>query len=1123
MMEDVLTLVVGGQTVKEVWLSIEENMLPATKERESWLKDNLFSLKKGSLKLDDFLNKFRGLCDSLAAIGKPLTDDDKVFQLARALGPKYADFKMAMLTKPPYPSLKLFLSALQNHKQTVIAQKNDGKEADPQQAFFGQRGRGKSFQGQGRGFNNNLPLFPGQGRGFNNNFRGRGNYPSNNGHNNMNQSFNMNQSPSNNSLPQPRFNNNGPNPPPAPKHYSTEHTDQRKHNSKSGIICQICGKTNHSAAVCRHRYDYFTPEEEAPQALAAMNLQDENDPQLYADSGATAHMVNSIGKLKKFIPYGGSEKTFVGNCQSLHISHIGDTTHGKLNLKDILVVPKLKKNLLSVSKLVDDINCSVEFNSLGFVVKSKENQDACSVPTIPNVSQWLPTTWTESFNNTSLGHTKVANPNYTATSPNTNEPLFPTPNKVVIIEDLHEQSTYLPESPSPNSHQKSPSSNNKTVASADNTHIHMTSEQTLDSDNRAPSALNDLSGKLFVELNISPVKTTESLNTHPMLTRNKLKQNPTLALQIDHATVTEPKTLKSALKHPLWLQAMAEELAALHQNKTWTLVPRPHDANVIGSKWVYKTKYREDGTIDRLKARLVAKGYTQVPSIDFDETFSPVIKPTTIRLVLALAISSKWLIKQLDVRNAFLHGQLKEIAYMEQPLGFTDQNLPDHVCLLHKSLYGLKQAPCAWFECLSLALLELGFTSYKADHSLFIFHANDILILLLVYVDDVIITENNPDRIQSIISHLSTWFALKDLGLLSYFLGIEIRRFPGGIFLSQAKYTRDLLTKAALLDCTPNRTPMAVKTQLYDDDQEPIHATHYRSLVGSLQYLTFTRPDITHAVNKVCQHFQSPTKQDLKAVTRILCYLKGTLDFGLRFLEQSSNQLYAFSESDWAGCLETRRSTTGFCVYLGANLILWCSKKQSTVARSTAEAEYRALSSTTAELTWILSLLQDIGVSPSHIPHLFCDNTSAIYMTRNPVFHARSKHIKIDVHFVREKVSQGLLKATHVPSLQQAADILTKPLGKDLFFLFQHKLGVHSMTRPTLRGAVKIHCPPNVEFEQSQHMNHMQPHESRTNMEKISTPTQSHINKASCKPLETNMAICIALAKGLQQSSHTIP
>ncbi|KAH9793854.1 subtilisin-like protease SBT5.3 [Citrus sinensis] len=322
MMEDVLTLLVGGQTVKEVWLSIEENMLPATKEQESWLKGNLFSLKKGSLKL---LGKNQAR-RSRSATTTPVRSRSVTTTLVRSRtvtndlpgydsGPKYANFKTTMLTKPPYPSLKLFLSALQNHEQTMIAQKNDGKEADPQQAFFGQRGRGKSFQGQG------------QGRGFNNNLRGRGNYPSNNRHNNMNQSFNMNQSPSNNSLPQPR-----------------------------------------------HKYDYFTPEEEAQQAFAAMNLQDENDPQLYADSGATAHMVNCTGKLKKFIPYGGSHKIFVGNGQSLHISHIGDTTHGKLNLKDILVVPKLKKNLLSVSKLVDDINCSVEFNSLGFVVKSKDNQ-----------------------------------------------------------------------------------------------------------------------------------------------------------------------------------------------------------------------------------------------------------------------------------------------------------------------------------------------------------------------------------------------------------------------------------------------------------------------------------------------------------------------------------------------------------------------------------------------------------------------------------------------------------------------------------------------------------------------------------------------------------------------------
>ncbi|KAH9799298.1 reverse transcriptase Ty1/copia-type domain-containing protein [Citrus sinensis] len=259
-----------------------------------------------------------------------------------------------------------------------------------------------------------------------------------------------------------------------------------------------------------------------------------------------------------------------------------------------------------------------------------------------------------------------------------------------------------------------------------------------------------------------------------MMTRNKLKQNPKLALQASHSREIEPKTLKTASKNPLWTQAMKEELQALHQNQTWVLVPRPNNVNVIGSKWVYRIKYREDGTIDRYKARLVAKGFTQVPGVDFDETFSPVIKATTIRLILAIAVSSKWLIKQLDVRNAFLHGLLKETVYMEQPPGFRNSRHPAYVCKLKKSLYGLKQAPRAWFECLSQALISLGFSSSKADSSLFIFNNKSILILILIYVDDVIITGNNEKEIQSIINNLSSKFALKDLGNLHYFLGIEV-------------------------------------------------------------------------------------------------------------------------------------------------------------------------------------------------------------------------------------------------------------------------------------------------------------------------------------------------------------
>ena len=341
MNEDVLSMVISLQTAREIWLTVEENMLPATKEQETWLKDNLYSLKKGSSKLDEFLKKFKGLCDKLAAIGKPTNDDDKIFQIARALGPKYADFKTAMLTKPPYPSLKQFIIALQNHEHTVIVEKDEEARlgTNQNQAFFGQRGRGRNQRG-GRP--------PYRGRGSQRNLGGR-NYPNN--YNNYN---------GNNRKPQQQ----------------PQKPNKENNTSDEEVICQICHKRKHSAAECWYRYDYDN--EEDPQALAAMNLQENNDQQFYVDSGATSHMTNNTGNLDHVRPYRGNDKIIVGNGQDLNISHIGsaslNTNHGSLHLNNILGVPKLKKNLLSVGQLIDDIKCVFEFNTDGFIVKSKENK-----------------------------------------------------------------------------------------------------------------------------------------------------------------------------------------------------------------------------------------------------------------------------------------------------------------------------------------------------------------------------------------------------------------------------------------------------------------------------------------------------------------------------------------------------------------------------------------------------------------------------------------------------------------------------------------------------------------------------------------------------------------------------
>ena len=481
---------------------------------------------------------------------------------------------------------------------------------------------------------------------------------------------------------------------------------------------------------------------------------------------------------------------------------------------------------------------------------------------------------------------------------------------------------------------------------------------------------------------------------------------------------------------------MNEELSALATNRTWTLVPYRPDMNVVGCKWVYKAKLKPDGSLERLKARLVAKGFSQVDGVDFSETFSPVIKPASILLALTIAAVKGWEIRQLDVKNAFLHGYLSQPVYMQQPPGYVDSQFPTHVCQLSRALYGLKQAPRAWFDRLSEFLLALGFYCSTTDPSLFICHSQDGILILLLYVDDMVVTGDNPSRITWLISTLASEFSIKDLGFLHHFLGIEVHRLPMGLFLSQHRYALDLLERASMSSCKPMSTPMPSKgRQLPTCDELYPDPTHYRSIVGGLQYLTFTRPDISYSVNFVCQYMHAPTMAHYKIVKRILRYVRGTAHFGMRILASSTLDLYAFSDADWAGCPTSRRSTTGFCTFLGGNCISWSAKKQSTVARSSAEAEYRSMASTAAEITWLSFLLRDLGIPLSHPPILHCDNLSALHMTINPVFHGRTKHIELDYHFVREKVAFGSLETCFVSSTSQLADIFTKPLPKASFLL----------------------------------------------------------------------------------------
>ncbi|XP_028548752.1 uncharacterized protein LOC114579151 [Dendrobium catenatum] len=395
---------------------------------------------------------------------------------------------------------------------------------------------------------------------------------------------------------------------------------------------------------------------------------------------------------------------------------------------------------------------------------------------------------------------------------------------------------------------------------------------------------------------------------------------------------------------------MTEEITALTNQHNWSLVPQPPNKPLLGCKWTFKTKLLPNGQVDRYKARLVALGYNQQFDINYTEIFSPVAKMPTIRLLLTIALNRKWSIHQLDVSNAFLHGDLQDDIYMRQPPRFVDPENLDLVCKLHKSLYGLKQAPRQWFHKLTMFLQTQGFRFSRSDPSLLIFHKAHIQIYFLIYVDDFLVTGNDNSAIQHILGQLQAQFALKQLGQISLFLGIQVIQSTNGYFLTQQHYAMKILYDAGYANCKPAPTPVTPASKHEQSTDSPFHdPTLYRKLARSLQYLTITRPDIAFATNVVCQRMQDPTDQDFKALKRLLRYIKGTVTYGLP-ITTSPLELRSYTDADWASDAFDRKSISGYCTFLGPNLISWTIKKQVTVAKSSTEAEYRSLTAAIFEV-----------------------------------------------------------------------------------------------------------------------------------------------------------------------------
>ncbi|KAJ9539198.1 hypothetical protein OSB04_031931 [Centaurea solstitialis] len=509
------------------------------------------------------------------------------------------------------------------------------------------------------------------------------------------------------------------------------------------------------------------------------------------------------------------------------------------------------------------------------------------------------------------------------------------------------------------------------------------------------------------------------------------RQSGNVCLYVNFISENEPKEIDDALRDPAWVSAMQEELAEFIKNNVWLLVPRPRKRTIIGSKWIFRNKLDEIGTIIRNKARLVAQGYRQEEGIDYDETFAPVARLEAIRLFLAFAAHMNFKVYQMDIKNAFLNGKLNEEVYVAQPPGFVDPKFPDHVYKLNKALYGLKQAPRAWYDTLSTFLLSKGFVRGKIDSTLFLKKYPKHILLVQIYVDDIIFGSTNPKLCEKFELLMKSEYKMSMMGELTFFLGLQIKQSEKGIFINQGKYVHEMLKKFDLTSCTPMKTPMAPPLTLDKDSKgKSVNVTLYRGMIGSLLYLTASRPDI----------MLNP-KNHLTAVKRIFRYLKGTPNLGLWYSKDSGFDLTAYSDSDFAGCKIDRKSTTGGCHLLGGKLVSWTSKKQNSVSTSTAEAEYVAAGICCAQVLWLRNQLQDYDIQLSKIP-IYCDNTSAIAIANNPVLHSKTKHIEVRYHFIRDHVMNGDIELHFVPTEYQLADLFTKPLDVTRFNMLISELGM---------------------------------------------------------------------------------
>ena len=601
-----------------------------------------------------------------------------------------------------------------------------------------------------------------------------------------------------------------------------------------------------------------------------------------------------------------------------------------------------------------------------------------------------------------------------------------------------------------NNYNKNINNNNYNITNTNNNNNNKTSNNE-NKDNKSNNCITDNNINAIItndkHNNVSNESTNENISRHNKINNtNQRKQ-----IDTDTNNLVNSSYKGQKLKEPSnfddiqnlddkneWMKSVNEELQNMEILQVYESIKEeevPRDGNITASRWIFNYKKDSNGNIIKRKARLVAKGYTQQKGIDYNETFSPTLKPDSIRIFTALAVQCRFEIHQLDVKAAYLNAPLKETIYMKPPKGHKDYN--KKIWKLKKAIYGLKQSGRQWNEELNKYLTKIGYKRTISEPCIYLKRnkLKKLTSILAVYVDDILLAGFNKD-IETTKKLIKNKFKIKELGKVNYIIGIKFIKHKYGYFLNQSRYIEEILEKFKMQDTTPIRNTKPI------EDQElrkiKFNQTQYKSAVGNLLYLAIsTRPDIIYSVGKAARRAKDPNLEDWMGVVKIFRYLKGTIDYGINFTRQ--HEISTYVDSDYAGDQETRRSTTGFLITIGKAPTSWCSKLQHCVSTSTAESEYYSLSECSKYCIWYLNLLNELGYNVENIK-INIDNKAAIYNAQNQSINPKTKHMDIRIHHIRELIKNGKITLKYIRSQHNLADGFTKYLNNTQMDKFRNSL-----------------------------------------------------------------------------------